>query len=86
MCTIKEKNILNHLSENFNLVKHIHIAVASGIDGEGESLKKLDKDQKKFFKKIIDLPLIKVIEVWQGHLNNFKGFKQELNYLNSLSF
>ena len=65
MCATKEKDILNQLSKNINLVKHIHIAGASGIDGEGESLKKMDKDQAKFFKEIINLPLIKVIEVWQ---------------------
>ncbi len=78
MCGFKEKNFLTFLSNNFNLVKHLHIAGAEGLDGEGESLKKMTALQQKFLNEVMDLPCIKVIEVWQGHLNNFIGFKKAL--------
>ena len=78
MCNYNEKDFLEEIIDTFNLVKHIHIAGASGIDGEGEPISSMDTLQIKFLKKILKLPHIKVIEVWQGHLNNFYGFNKAL--------
>lgn len=67
---------------NYNLlmdsVRHIHISDASGFDGEGLSIGDGDINNLKFLKKILKTDTVKVIENWQGHLNNFYGFKLEL--------
>ena len=78
MCNFNEKGFLEETIDTFNLVKHIHIAGAKGIDGEGEPISSMDEFQIEYFKKILKLPFIKVIEVWQGHLNNFYGFNKAL--------
>ena len=85
MCFYIDENILDEISKSFSLVKHIHIAGATSIDGEGESLNKMNETQLKFLRKIIDLPHIKVLEVWQGHLNNYKGFKNSLIEIQKLA-
>ena len=81
MCSYLCEDILDEILKSKNLIKHLHIAGASSIDGEGESLDKMNKMQINFLNKIIDIPCIKVLEVWQGHLNNYGGFKEALNYL-----
>ena len=81
MCSYLNQNILDFILESKHLIKHIHIAGATSIDGEGESLDKMSKIQVDFLNKIIDFPCIKVLEVWQGHLNNYSGFKDALIYL-----
>tara|TARA_B100000886_G_scaffold307078_1_gene239864 strand:+ start:13692 stop:15530 length:1839 start_codon:yes stop_codon:yes gene_type:complete len=78
MCNFNEKNFLNSLLSTFHLVRHLHIAGASGIDGEGEPISTMNKEQLNFLQNVLNLPYIKVIEVWQGHLNNFYGFNKAL--------
>ena len=86
MCDFNETGFLKQIINTLDLVKHIHIAGASGIDGEGEPISSMDEFQLDFFKKIIKLPHIKVIEVWQGHLNNFYGFNKALMDLEKLLY
>jgi len=84
MCNFLEEKFLEKILSNLDLVKHIHIAGASGIDGEGEPISSMTGNQITFLNEIMKLPLIKVIEVWQGHLNNFYGFKKALNDLEEI--
>ncbi len=74
----------------FNLLEknaiHFHISGADGSDGEGKGLCSLNNSENIILRKMLKSSQKCVVEIWQGHLNNFKGFKQELNYLNSLSF
>lgn len=58
--------------------KHIHIADAEGVDSEGLEMcdQRLD-----FFKDSCELDCLKIIEVWQGHLNNGEKFITELQRL-----
>ena len=74
----------------FNLLEknaiHFHISGADGSDGEGKGLYSLNNSENIILRKMLKSSQKCVVEIWQGHLNNFKGFKQELNYLNSLSF
>ena len=84
MCNYNEEGFLECINQTFKLVKHLHIAGASGIDGEGEPISSMPEFQVKFLKKVLNMPYIKVIEVWQGHLNNFYGFKKALIDLNKL--
>ncbi len=84
MCNFKDKNFLKEILKSLDLIKHIHIAGASGIDGEGEPLSSIQGEQLDFLHKILKLPYLKVIEVWQGHLNNFYGFKNALSELEKI--
>jgi hypothetical protein len=57
-----------------SLSRWFHISAASGVDGEGNNFSEASKSQQKLLLEIVQSPKIKVIEVWQGHLNNFEGF------------
>lgn len=73
--------LIQDLSHN---VKHLHISDARGVDGEGAHFDFSTKYKRDFFKQILSLPGKKVIEVWQGHLNNREGFALALKDLISL--
>ena len=66
------------LDELKSKIKHIHIADAAGIDGEGLPIGKGELKNTQLLKKILGLNCLKVIEVWQGHLDNAAGFKEEV--------
>ena len=62
-----------------NLFMHYHFADAKGDDGEGLSLGKGSLIKLKLFKNILDdKKKIKVLETWQGHLNNGFNFKKDI--------
>lgn len=77
------------IEEAFNIVlkntKHIHISLAEGIDGEGKDFNNISPNERKILEFIIDQNYTKVIEVWQGHLNNFSGFTKALVSLDGLA-
>ena len=62
-------------------IVHQHVAGASGIDGEGTSLATLNYDESNILSAMLSNSVYSVLEVWQGHLNQFAGFKQELLFL-----
>ena len=68
--------------ENFKKLKsltgHFHLSDAKDISSEGVILGKGDL---KNIKEMLKLPCSKVIETWQGHLNNGEGFYKTIKYL-----
>lgn len=62
------------------LCTHIHLSDAQGNDGEGVTFGKGDLHSKD---EILDLDCIKVLEIWEGHHNSGKGFKEGLLYLSN---
>ena len=66
------------LNELKNNIKHIHLSDAYGTNGEGVEF---GKGNLKNIEEILGFEQIKVLEVWQGHLYNFSGFKNAINYL-----
>ena len=62
-------------------IQHIHIADASGIDGEGLPIGTGDVENLSLIKKAMSFDCLKVIEVWQGHLNNGEGFRRAITKL-----
>ena len=74
MCAFQDKDFLSYLKIIF-IWLNIFILLELKDLMEGESLKKMTKLQEEFLNEVINIPYIKVIEVWQGHLNNFLGFK-----------
>ena len=57
---------------------HSHIADAIGYDGEGMQFGTSTKSNNEFIMNILKLETSKVIEVWQGHADNGRGFKEAL--------
>jgi sialic acid synthase SpsE len=60
--------------------RHIHLSDSYGIDGEGVEFGKGELGNPK---KIMSTNQIKVLEIWQGHLNDFEGFKSAVKSLRS---
>jgi hypothetical protein len=75
------KTLVSRISPN---IIHSHISDASGIDGEGMPFGSGEESNTRLILDICDLDIIKVIEVWQGHINNFEGFKVALFKLKEL--
>lgn len=65
-------------------IRHIHIADARGIDGEGLHFGEGDPKNMAAIAAVMKIDCMKVIEVWQGHLDNGAGFAKALNKLPKL--
>lgn len=70
------RTIIRAISKN---IIHWHISDAAGVDGEGLPLGEGGPDNEALISEIISQDGIKVIEVWQGHFNRYKGFKDAIN-------
>ena len=75
---VKIKSDLDRL---LSITKHLHISGAEGLDGEGTAINIIDENTKIVFKKCLNLNKMKVIETWQGHLDNFYGFRKSITDL-----
>jgi sialic acid synthase SpsE/sugar phosphate isomerase/epimerase len=60
------------------LIRHYHFADARGFDGEGYQLGEGDISNLDFLLSVIAKPEVKVVEVWQGHLDLYAGFYKAL--------
>ncbi len=59
-------------------IQHLHLADAQSFDGEGFQVGSGDPENLPLLLEAMGLPLPKVIEVWQGHLNLYQGFQNAL--------
>jgi N-acetylneuraminate synthase len=66
------------LDQLLPFTKHIHLSDSYGTDGEGVNFGEGELGNPK---KLIAFEGAKVLEVWQGHLNEFKGFKSAVRDL-----
>ena len=66
------------------LVGHVHIADAVGIDGEGMPFGEGNPENLELFRQALSFNGLKVIEVWQGHLDQGAGFRNALIKLEEL--
>lgn len=60
---------------------HLHLAEANGVDGEGLHFDEGDPANRGLVARALELDVLKVIEVWQGHLDDGAGFTRALNTL-----
>lgn len=58
--------------------KHLHLADADGVDGEGLPLGQGDIGEFDLF---LEADCLKILEVWQGHFNDGEGFLGALDGL-----
>lgn len=61
--------------------EHLHVADFKGEDGEGLQV---GDGELKIFDRVLQSNKVKVLEVWQGHLDNGAGFKKALQNLGSI--
>ncbi len=66
------------------MTRHIHIADASGYDGEGMPFGEGDPENRAAIAAAMALDCVKVIEVWQGHLHGGAGFIKAVASLREL--
>ena len=59
-------------------IEHVHIADAEGIDGEGLHFGEGDPKNLAAIAAAMEIDCMKVIEVWQGHLDDGAGFAKAL--------
>jgi hypothetical protein len=62
-------------------IRWFHISGAAGIDGEGRGFATLNQSERKLMSDILESDKIKIIEVWQGHLDNYYGFQNAIENL-----
>lgn len=72
------EHLLNEIEQQVNF---FHISDAIGIDGEGIQFDSKHSPNNPIFKSILLSKKRKTIEVWQGHLENAKGFKLAIKEL-----
>lgn len=65
-------------------IKHVHIADAAGVDGEGLHFGEGDPKNLPAIRAVMDIDCMKIIEVWQGHLDDGAGFAKALTNLAEL--
>jgi sialic acid synthase SpsE len=73
--------ILTELSDN---IKHLHISDARGEDGEGCAIGTGEEENLQIISSALHMPGQKVLEIWQGHISNFAGFKRALRDISIL--
>lgn len=72
------------MDELGGLVRHVHIADAAGIDGEGLAIGEGEPENLPLIGRALGFDCLKVIEVWQGHLDQGAGFRKALLKLTEL--
>ncbi len=67
-----------------NMFNHFHISDAKGFDFEGLHLFEGDLKNLGILSKLINNQKIKVLEPWQGHINDYEIFANEIKKLERL--
>ena len=77
-CNYYHADLNSAIDQLLPTTKHIHLSLADGVDGEGVGFSELSNQNKELILQILSLPHVKVFEVWQGHLNEFMGFRDSI--------
>lgn len=76
MCgQVLQNDILDIWNRSVPYIKHLHISDSKGLDGEGLQIGEGDIVNQKYFPMVLGIDSIKVLEIWQGHLNSYTNFK-----------
>jgi sialic acid synthase SpsE len=82
--SIMSDNFDNSFNDLIKLSGHHHIADAEGIDGEGIEIGKGNPENLRYIKQILNSKEQKVLEVWQGHLDNYSGFRSAVKSISKI--
>ena len=82
-CNLDNTSLLEFVEKVAPVTAHLHIADASGVDGEGLQIGDGEMDFSMLMKKLAELiPEASFIpEIWQGHKNKGQGFWVALDRL-----
>ena len=75
---------MNFLRKIKKHVAYFHFSDAIGVDGEGVQIGSGNIKFSRFLNEISDMDLGFIPEIWQGHLNNGKGFNIALKNLKKI--
>ena len=65
--------------------KHFHLSDSRGFDAEGLQFGSGPVENSKVIESILGMGNAKVIEVWQGHLNHYEGFRDALELIEGMN-
>jgi N-acetylneuraminate synthase len=80
-CNAKAKNLLDYIRLVKPYIRHLHIADAYGLDGEGVQVGQGDLDFNAIMPLFADYEGTWAPEIWRGHLQDGKGFLEALIFL-----
>ncbi len=75
------EQVVEQLKDN---IVHFHLSGATGIDGEGHDFDFSNETEESLVGTVFgyeQTEIMKVLEVWQGHLDDFEGFKRAVSSL-----
>jgi len=80
-CTYADRSLHDYVTRCLPFVKHLHVADAVGIDGEGVQIGEGVIDWDDILALFAQSDFTWVPEIWSGHLYNGAGFVQAINKL-----
>ena len=80
-CNYADKDLLEHAKTLRPYIDYLHVADAAGVDGEGIQLGEGKIDFERLAPVFEDFNGPVITEIWRGHENRGKGFKQAAKYL-----
>ncbi len=76
--------IFSFLKELGRSIKHIHLADAAVPDNEGRQFGEGEIDLHGVFRKLLDMNVTAIPEIWGGHENDREGFRVAIQRLNDI--
>lgn len=83
-CNKENLDLVNFVRKIKKHIAYFHFSDAIGVDGEGVQIGSGNIKFSRFLKEISDMDLGFIPEIWQGHLNNGKGFDIALKNLKKI--
>ncbi|MBI3090345.1 MAG: N-acetylneuraminate synthase family protein [Candidatus Tectomicrobia bacterium] len=83
-CTYMHVSFAEYIKKLKPYVKHVHVADARGIEGEGVQIGTGDIDFEQFFQVYRDYGETWVPEIWQGHINRHEAARLALTKLTGM--
>jgi N-acetylneuraminate synthase len=80
-CTWSGRDVVEEFEKMAPYIRHIHVADASGIDGEGLQIGMGDIPWKKLAPRLFGSGLTIMPEIWLGHLHGMAGMLEALHQL-----
>lgn len=84
-CTAYDRSLREYIDLCLPYTTHLHIADASGIDGEGIQIGEGVIEWEPILERLAHAEFTWVPEIWSGHLHNGAGFIEAVNRLNHYS-
>jgi N-acetylneuraminate synthase len=84
-CRYAGEDLADYIATVAPWVRHLHVADASGVDGEGLQIGMGEIDFAKVLPQLVELEAPMIMEVWLGHHGNGEGFAVALARLTEIA-